>query len=544
MAARLAEQQNRLLQLGNEYGGRVRPILKQVLTERFGRVTQRGEQAPVVAGVMTTYPVMSVVRVSTQHLYKSVRIDDLKSESTLHAIAGALAAAQPPLLFSEIVTVDSVPSPGGFRDKSAIFYVILIQPAPALDAPKEPEVELSGLIEIDFFAEYPRGKSDIQWLIGHDGRKLVWRDLESLGNVSINGTTQWGKFSLWGIPLLTALLNNGPDKLQIAVIDPKMVNSAWLVGAPHHLVEPCRSSNLKDAARVMSAVRGELERRKMVMSSIGATGLARYNERVEPEDRMPRLALVFDDMLDILQQARDGSPFAEDFRTVVTEGLAFGVQSVLVVQRADARTVESRITSNVDTRLTVRCLNAPHWESAMQRRNLYHLNSRLTTKGAAVALLRGEVRPLIVKMPYFEGEPDMRIMQLTSHWRDGRQPNEPAAIPVGTPLVSDKAKRLVRWALENLPRKAMPRPPLVLAFDRKDGQRLSKAADGGPRIGESEIAAIQKTLAAQGLLSGGGRGSTYHVTPKLEAIALGQPKAQDELAGHPTRHSALGKEGE
>ena len=499
-----------------ETGCSVKQAIQGRLSTVFGLARSDGARyGPKTGKTWVNWPTMVTVEVDPFTLHKEAQKKDLLDPMFLAQLTRATGCP--------VYGIDSLPTRDGQSEMRGVWYVALLQPLPpALPAGPggEPEVALPTKIVIDPYKHYLRDKARAPlWCMGYDGKRLLWLPFDKMSNALYSGTTQWGKSNSWMIPLMTAMLNHGPEQLRVAMIDPKGNCSMWAEGAPHLMTEVCRGYDINAAERVVRAVHDEVQRRKVVMGSIGSQTIERFNGRVDAEERLPYIVFVFEEVDGMLA---DSETRRRSFYTfllrVVKEGLAYGVRSILVLQKADAEAVNSRLSSQCDTRVAVHCTTEPQFRTGMGP-GLWALNSRLTVKGRAAILVSGDSKPRVVQMPYLDDE---QFMAYTAHWRDGREPDEPVAIPVGTLLISDNARRLVAWSMVNTPGR-MSRPALKAMFDQ------SKTPDGKRRIGETEIKAIQRTLAVQGLLDGGGRkGAQYRLTPRLETLV--QPAAESVAA--------------
>jgi len=523
-------------------GDSVKQAIQARLLAVFGIAKNDGTRyGPKTGKTHVMWPDLVTVEVDPFSLHKDAQKKDLLDPMFMAQLTRATGCT--------VYGMDSYPTLDGQLEMNGVWYVALLQPLPpALPAGPEPEVALPKRIVIDPYKHYPRDKASVPlWGMGYDGSRLLWVPFDRLSNALYSGTTQWGKSNAWMISLMTAMLNHGPEQLRVAMIDPKGNCSVWAEGAPHLMTEVCRGYDVDAAERVVQAVHDEVQRRKLVMGSIGSQNIERYNERVATESRLPYIIFVFEEVDGMLADSTSRRrSFYTFLHRVVKEGLAYGVRSILVLQKADAEAISTRLSSQCNTRVAVHCTTEPQFRVGMGE-GLWALNSRLTVKGRAAAIVSGEGKARIVQMPYLDEE---QLMAFTAHWRDGREPNEPVAIPVGTPLLSHNAKRLVAWSMEHTPGR-MSRPALKASFEK------GKTPDGGLNVAETEIREIQHMLSAQGLLSGGGRqGSRFRLTPRLEALVqsprtiasnrVAETEARQgsatapEEAGEPAQSAAMG----
>jgi len=475
-----------------DLGIRVRKITQHVLDARFGRITHDGQrQAPLAMKPTLSsiggQPFLVIVPVSIYHLYRGVRVKDILDSDTARAVGQMLNEAG--ISHYMVRGLDVIGT--GSMQQEGIFFVILMVQVPALAAPDESR-NLPDTCTFDPRGDYPQdGK--LHWLAGHDGEKLVWVSLDRVDHALIGGTTQWGKTNAWAMPLLALLLNHDPAALRIAVIDPKRITTGWLVGCPHLFCEMCRDDDMKQARDVAEAVFNELEERKLKFDAAGVATLDEYNQRGDP---LPRLLFIFDEYLSITLGAQGPhDPLYIWVKKIINQGRAFGIQAILATQKPDANAMESRVSSQCNTRIAVHCTTAGQFQNVMGN-GLNAWMSKLVRKGRVLMQFSGEEKPRLLQMPWIETKAVMSL----AYWRP-----QGGAVPVTPPfrlsVLTDLQWKCVLWSGEH-------------TAGTLNRSAIAKALGLSPDVVRGAV----ENLAARGYAHSRGPGLPYAPTPKLDEL--------------------------
>lgn len=188
------------------------------------------------------------------------------------------------------------------------------------------------------------------WPVGVDRAGTpYWVDLDTAGHLLIAGKTGAGKSVGINSGLVALLRSHGPDTLQLALIDPKVVELAGYTGLPH-LVRPVATEPAA-AAEMLQWLLTEMERRKALLVAASVKNLADYNRanRLAP---MPRLLIVVDEVADLTLQW--GGTKTEPFRDLVrlcAQGRAFGFTLLLATQNPRSDVLDSLARDNASVKI-------------------------------------------------------------------------------------------------------------------------------------------------------------------------------------------------
>lgn len=213
------------------------------------------------------------------------------------------------------------------KNQHGIYYGVLLQPSKKLRIPDK--------------AELPEPPGRMMVPFGMTARDDLWVPLPEMDALLVAGTTGFGKSTFLNMALASLLAHHGPDELQVALIDLKVVELFHWDSAPHLLAPVARDDD--SALAVMQRVAGIIEERKALFAAARANRFERYCEKTG--DTLPRVLLVIDELaemnadLAVLQSIRQ-------------TGRAFGVHAIVSTQFPNAETVASIINANIPNRIT------------------------------------------------------------------------------------------------------------------------------------------------------------------------------------------------
>lgn len=159
---------------------------------------------------------------------------------------------------------------------------------------------------------------------------LLRMDSPNVAHLLIAGTTGSGKTEALTTLLLSLALLNRPGQLQIALIDPKRKLAA-LASLPHIWRGLGLVSELDDAALLLAALVGEMERRDRVGRS------------------MPHIIIGIDELADLIQAG--GEAIADPLQRLTQRGREAGLHVVAATQKPAATLVGSLVKANFPVRL-------------------------------------------------------------------------------------------------------------------------------------------------------------------------------------------------
>ena len=209
-------------------------------------------------------------------------------------------------------------------------------------------VQLRPLIESEVFQ---RVNSPLALTLGRDvsGRPVV-SDLATMPHLLIAGTTGSGKSVC--ITAITACLvmNNSPEDLKIAMIDPKRVELMRFNGLPHLM------GNVEtEIDRILGVLRwatSEMDYRYELLEKARARNIDSYNRKVERQNKpkLPKIVILIDELADLMISAPDQTEHA--VIRLAQKARAIGIHLILATQRPSTDVVTGLIKANFPTRIS------------------------------------------------------------------------------------------------------------------------------------------------------------------------------------------------
>ena len=245
-----------------------------------------------------------------------------------------------------------------------------------------PDKETVALREILTSEAYTRSRSKLTLALGKDifGRPCV-ADLKTMPHLLVAGATGSGKSVGLNSMLLSLLFSAHPDEVKLLLIDPKVLELQIYDGIPH-LLHPVLTSP-KAAARGLTWVIQEMERRYRLLAEFGVRNILAYNQKVEdglravppntPPARssrlgsateseeasdlqseeepqpLPYIVVVVDEFADLMMTAP--KEVEEKIARLAQMARASGIHLILATQRPSVDVVTGLIKANFPTRI-------------------------------------------------------------------------------------------------------------------------------------------------------------------------------------------------
>ncbi len=142
-----------------------------------------------------------------------------------------------------------------------------------------PYREIVSFKEVITSEAFTRSRSKLTLALGKDifGAPVV-ADLKAMPHLLVAGATGAGKSVCLNSMLLSLLFNAGPDEVKLLLVDPKVLELQAYDGVPH-LLRPV-ITDPKSAARGLTWVVQEMERRYKLLAEAGVRNIDAYNRQV------------------------------------------------------------------------------------------------------------------------------------------------------------------------------------------------------------------------------------------------------------------------
>ena len=180
--------------------------------------------------------------------------------------------------------------------------------------------------------------------------KPVIADLSRMPHLLISGTTGSGKSICIASIITCLIMNNTPEKLHIAIMDPKMVELARFNGLPHLLGKV--ETEPKRMLAVLSWAITEMERRFKMLESVNARGLDAYNLKMRKWNKkeLPRIVIFIDELADLMISYPEKTE--SSLVRLAQMARATGINLVLTTQRPSTDIITGLIKANFPARIS------------------------------------------------------------------------------------------------------------------------------------------------------------------------------------------------
>lgn len=214
--------------------------------------------------------------------------------------------------------------------------------------PKNTVVRLRSLLESEAFLKL---NSTLSIALGKDvsGQPLV-ADLTRMPHLLIAGTTGSGKSVCIGSIITCLVANNHPERMRLALLDPKMVELARFNGLPHLFGKV--ESDVERMLGVLKWALMEMDNRYRLLETARSRDVDTYNRRVEKrgQPRLPKIVVIVDELADLMMSAPEQTEHS--LVRLAQMARAVGIHLVVATQRPSTDVVTGLIKANFPARLS------------------------------------------------------------------------------------------------------------------------------------------------------------------------------------------------
>ena len=171
-------------------------------------------------------------------------------------------------------------------------------------------------------------------------------DLAAMPHLLIAGTTGSGKSVCINTIILSLLYKYTPEKCNLILIDPKMLELSAYEGIPH-LLCPVITESRKATAALGWAVK-EMESRYKLMTSVGVKNIDGYNSK--HKKHMPYIVVIVDEMSDLMLIS--GKEIENYIQRLSQMARAAGIHIIMATQRPSVDVITGTIKANFPTRIS------------------------------------------------------------------------------------------------------------------------------------------------------------------------------------------------
>lgn len=187
---------------------------------------------------------------------------------------------------------------------------------------------------------------EIPLALGKDiSGNIVISDLVRMPHLLIAGSTGSGKTVCINSIICSLLFNFAPTKLQLLLIDPKMVELILYEGVPH-VIDIV--TDVKKAPSALQQMVKLMEERYKLFSEKRVRNIQEYNN-LEDVEKLPFVVIVIDELADLMMTA--GNVVETHIARLTQLARAAGIHLIIATQRPSANVITGIIKANVPSRI-------------------------------------------------------------------------------------------------------------------------------------------------------------------------------------------------
>ena len=196
--------------------------------------------------------------------------------------------------------------------------------------------------------EFMNAPSKLTFALGKDvSGEYKYADLTRMPHLLVGGSTNSGKSVCLNTIISSILYRATPREVKFVMIDPKRVELSLYDGIPHLLAPVVK--NVKQAAGIFRSCLKEMEDRYDAFARMGTRNIEGYNSRVAPDDRLPFIVLVVDELADLMMQ--QGPEVETSICRLAQLARATGIHLVIATQRPSVDVITGTIKANISSRI-------------------------------------------------------------------------------------------------------------------------------------------------------------------------------------------------
>ena len=206
-------------------------------------------------------------------------------------------------------------------------------------------VTLRECIDTDEFRNAP---SKLTIALGKDvAGQPRYADLTKMPHMLVAGATNAGKSVCLNALIASLLFRATPREVKMILIDPKRVELSLYDGIPHLCAPVVR--DVRQATGILRAALKEMERRYDLFVEKQTRDFNGYNEKVKPEERLPYIVIIVDELADLMMQAGPEVEFC--ICRLAQLARATGIHLVIATQRPSVDVITGTIKANISSRI-------------------------------------------------------------------------------------------------------------------------------------------------------------------------------------------------
>ncbi len=183
------------------------------------------------------------------------------------------------------------------------------------------------------------------------GRRINWINLVEQPHLLVNGVTGFGKSNAMQMFLSTLISKHSPDEVRFLIADMKSSGDfRWFLDLPHVIGF---ADEAEKALELTHALYLEMKRRQKLIK--GKTNdIAKFNEMVNPADRLPHVVFIFDEYPAVTINPKLGKKIHEFSSHLAMQGRSTGIHMFPSGQQMYSDSFPRQLLANITYHFTAR----------------------------------------------------------------------------------------------------------------------------------------------------------------------------------------------
>ena len=228
-------------------------------------------------------------------------------------------------------------------------------------------------------------------------------DLAKMPHLLIAGATGSGKSVCINTIINSLIYRCSPKDVRLILVDPKVVELQCYNGIPHLLV-PVVSDPHKASGALAWAV-GEMMDRYNRFQDAGVRAIDGYNEKMPPEEQMPRIVIVIDELADLMMTCK--KDVEERICRLAQLARAAGIHLIVATQRPSVDVITGLIKANIPSRIAFKVTSNVDSRTILDRPGA----EQLLGYGDMLYMPTGEYTPIRVQGCFLSDDEVNRITE-------------------------------------------------------------------------------------------------------------------------------------
>lgn len=302
------------------------------------------------------------------------------------------------------------------------------------------------------------------------GRKIngevLFADLTTMTHLLIAGATGSGKSIFIHSLLISLLMKNTPENLNLVLIDPKRVELNIYQDLPHLILEPI--VEIKKSLGVFNWIIEEMEERYKILQETKSRDIDSYNKKQIQlnEKLMPKIVVIIDEMADLMMTY--GSSLEVMILRLAQMARATGIHLVLATQRPSVEIVTGLIKANIPNRVCFKVASYVDSRTVLDTGGA----EKLTGAGDGLFISTNLPRPVRIKAPYVA---EAEVEQVIDFW-------------------CQQAENVPNFEKQTIPLEDLEKKPLIIDEEKEDEELYNQAIKIVLETGRASTSLLQRRL--------------------------------------------------